>query len=62
MHGASAYAHSRPGAIQFAGLNVRLATNIAATKLLDERRKQDLLAGIAEMPDGDRLCHGDFHP
>jgi tRNA A-37 threonylcarbamoyl transferase component Bud32 len=49
-------------AVQFASLKVRLAVNIAATELLDERRKQDLLAGIADMPDGDRLCHGDFHP
>jgi hypothetical protein len=42
------YVHAH-GAIQFAGLNVRLAANIAATRLLDERRKQDLLAGIADM-------------
>ena len=41
---------------------VRRATNIAATKLLDERRKQHMLGSIADMPDGDRLCHGDFHP
>jgi len=49
-------------AIQFANLKVKLAANIAATKRLDERRTQDLLAGLADMPDGDRLCHGDFHP
>ena len=48
-------------AVQFAGLNVRLVANIAATKLLDKRRKRDLLGRIADMPDGDRLCHGDFH-
>jgi hypothetical protein len=49
-------------AIQFAGLKVRLAANIATSTLLDEPRKQALLEAIAEMPDGDRLCHGDFHP
>ena len=49
------------GAIQLPGLKVRLAANIAAAKLLDEPRKQRLLDGIADMPDGDRLCHGDFH-
>jgi len=49
-------------AVQFAGLNVRLVANIATTKLLDKRRKRDLLGRIADMPDGDRLCHGDFHP
>jgi aminoglycoside phosphotransferase (APT) family kinase protein len=53
------HAHS---ALQFADLKVRLAGNIAATELLDERRKRDLLDGISDMPDGDRLCHGDFHP
>jgi thiamine kinase-like enzyme len=49
-------------AIHFASLNVRLAANIAATRLLDERRRQGLLSGIADLPDGNRLCHGDFHP
>jgi aminoglycoside phosphotransferase (APT) family kinase protein len=49
-------------AIRFAGLKVRLAANIAATGLLDEQRKAELLTGITNMPDGDRLCHGDFHP
>jgi len=50
------------GAMQFADLKARLADNIAATKFLDERRQQDLLDGVADMPGGDRLCHGDFHP
>jgi hypothetical protein len=49
-------------AIQFTGLKVRLAANIATSALLDESRKQALLDAIVEMPDGDRLCHGDFHP
>lgn len=49
-------------ATQFAGLKARLADDIAATKLLDVQRKHVLLGRIAEMPDGDRLCHGDFHP
>jgi hypothetical protein len=49
-------------AIQFAGLKVRLAANIATSTLLDKPHKQALLEAIAEMPDGDRLCHGDFHP
>jgi phosphotransferase family enzyme len=47
---------------QFGNLKVRLATNIARAKLLDEPRKQLLLGRLAEMPEGDRLCHGDFHP
>jgi len=47
---------------EFRSLKVRLATNIARAKLLDEPRKQLLLGRLAEMPEGDRLCHGDFHP
>ena len=53
--------HSRLG-VQFTDLKVRLENNIAATGLLDEPRKRDLLNRIADLPDGDRLCHGDFHP
>jgi tRNA A-37 threonylcarbamoyl transferase component Bud32 len=47
---------------QFGSLKSKLATNIAATGLLDEPRKQILLGRLAGMPEGDRLCHGDFHP
>jgi hypothetical protein len=53
--------HARQ-AHQFGSLKVRLATRIARAKLLDEPRKQLLLDRLADMPDGDRLCHGDFHP
>jgi len=49
-------------AIQFAVLKVTLAANIAASSLLDKSRKQELLGTLVDMPDGDRLCHGDFHP
>lgn len=52
--------HVQPAG-HFAGLAARLAGNIAAAGL-DARRKQQLLEGLAEMPDGERLCHGDFHP
>jgi aminoglycoside phosphotransferase (APT) family kinase protein len=47
---------------QLGSLKVRLATRIARAKLLDEPRRRILLSRIADMPDGDRLCHGDFHP
>jgi Bacterial extracellular solute-binding proteins, family 5 Middle/Phosphotransferase enzyme family len=39
-----------------------LATSIARAMLLDKPRRQILLNGLRDMPDGDRLCHGDFHP
>jgi tRNA A-37 threonylcarbamoyl transferase component Bud32 len=53
--------HGQP-ARQFGSLKSRLATNIAGTGRLDQPLKQVLLARLADMPDGDRLCHGDFHP
>jgi Ser/Thr protein kinase RdoA (MazF antagonist) len=53
--------HAHP-ANQFSSLKVWLATSIAPTMLLDEPRKQILLSGLRDMPDGDCLCHGDFHP
>jgi Ser/Thr protein kinase RdoA (MazF antagonist) len=55
------FIHARP-APQLGSLKIRLATNIARTELLNEPRKQLLLGGLAAMPEGDRLCHGDFHP
>jgi hypothetical protein len=53
--------HGQP-ARQLGSLKSRLAINIAGTGLLDEPLKQTLLGRPADMPDGDRLCHGDFHP
>jgi Ser/Thr protein kinase RdoA (MazF antagonist) len=47
---------------EFRSLKVRLAARIARAKLLGEPRKQLLLGRLADMPEGDRLCHGDFHP
>jgi Ser/Thr protein kinase RdoA (MazF antagonist) len=53
--------HSHPAA-ELASLKGRLASGIAATNRLGEARKSALLGGLADLPDGDRLCHGDFHP
>ena len=53
--------HSRP-ATQFASLNAKLAANIQRASLLGELHRAMLLAGLAKMPDGACLCHGDFHP
>lgn len=43
-------------------LKARLKTRIAAAPLLTEERRGQLMAQLAGLPDGDRLCHGDFHP
>src|SRR5215471_18833079 len=42
---------------QFSSLKLRLAENIARTKILDEPQKRVLLTHLANMPEGDRLCH-----
>ena len=53
--------HGQP-ARQLGSVKSRLVTNIAGNGLLDEPLKQILLGRLADMPEGDRLCHGDFHP
>lgn len=53
--------HACPAA-RFASLHAKLAADITRAEVIDERRKSALLAGLGAMPDGDRLCHGDFHP
>ena len=53
--------HAQP-ASQFSSLKLRLAANIARVNVLDEPRKRVLLTRLADMQEGDRLCHGDFHP
>jgi aminoglycoside phosphotransferase (APT) family kinase protein len=56
---AAIHASAAPG---LPSLKARLRSNIGrAPGLADERRRQ-LLAGLESLPDGDRLCHGDFHP
>ena len=53
--------HAAP-AEQLASLKARLAGNIARATMLNDALRSDLLQRLAAMPDGDRLCHGDFHP
>jgi aminoglycoside phosphotransferase (APT) family kinase protein len=53
--------HEHPGAL-FPGAKARLAADIAKARILGRARQDALLRRLAEMPDGDRLCHGDFHP
>jgi Ser/Thr protein kinase RdoA (MazF antagonist) len=43
-------------------LKQRLAGRIARAERLTTELRGDLLARLERMPDGDRLCHGDFHP
>jgi Ser/Thr protein kinase RdoA (MazF antagonist) len=45
----------------FAALKVRLAANISRASSLDAATQRRLLAKLQALPEGDRLCHGDFH-
>ena len=55
------HVHRHPGA-QLANQKARVAAGIQQATILGEARRRSLLAGLAALPDGDRLCHGDFHP
>jgi Ser/Thr protein kinase RdoA (MazF antagonist) len=46
----------------FAGVKQRLANHINHAPQLEPERKDALIAGLLAMPDGDQLCHFDFHP
>ncbi|WP_225769206.1 phosphotransferase family protein [Inquilinus sp. Marseille-Q2685] len=53
--------HGRPGT-HLGSLKARLAANIGRAGMPDEVLRRRLLDGLAALPEGDRLCHGDFHP
>jgi hypothetical protein len=46
----------------FAGVKQRLANHISRAPQLTPERKDALISGLHAMPDGDQLCHFDFHP
>ena len=48
--------------VGLANMRTRLIDNIRAAVPLDEAKRTSLLAGLNNMPDGESLCHGDFHP
>lgn len=43
-------------------LKARLSTNIRRAEHLESDSRDRLLRQLDALPDGDRLCHGDFHP
>jgi aminoglycoside phosphotransferase (APT) family kinase protein len=53
--------HALP-ALHFRSLRDRLAVNIGRAAALGPARQRRLAEALAGLPDGDRLCHGDFHP
>ncbi|MDL2397576.1 phosphotransferase family protein [Rhizobium mayense] len=53
--------HDHSG-VRLPSMKSRLSHNIERAVRLDEIRRQHLLSGLRLLPEGDRLCHGDFHP
>lgn len=43
-------------------LKLRIANRLASAPRLDDTLRRSLLDRLASLPDGNRLCHGDFHP
>src|SRR4051794_20077932 len=61
MAGLQLRIHAHPGA-ELGRLNARLSANIERATMLGPARQRLLRDGLAALPEGDRLCHGDFHP
>ena len=53
--------HAAPGA-HLSDMRTRLGFNIGRAELLGAARQRRLLDLLASLPNGDRACHGDFHP
>lgn len=53
--------HTRPGN-GFPSLKARLTANIRRAATLPDTHRRLLLQQVDDLPDGDALCHGDFHP
>ncbi len=53
--------HHRDGA-RLSSLKQKLADDIGRAEQLSPKDRSTLLAYLAHLPAGDRLCHGDFHP
>ena len=53
--------HDQPGT-KFPKLKARLSSNIRQATRLGALCQERLLAGPTALPDGESLCHGDFHP
>ena len=48
--------------VRLPSLKARLAARIALADELSPARRDALVVGLRDMPEGDSICHGDFHP
>lgn len=53
--------HAQPGG-GLPSLKARLFANISRAASLTDASRERLLLQLSALPDGDRVCHGDFHP
>ena len=53
--------HSRTGA-DMPALREKLKTGIENMDAVDDYIRERALERLARLPDGDSICHGDFHP
>jgi Ser/Thr protein kinase RdoA (MazF antagonist) len=49
-------------AVYLGSLKARLGANLHLAPILTDRQRSTLLEKLASLPEGDCLCHGDFHP
>lgn len=54
--------HDVTGVAGLPSQGARLAAQVAGAAQLDEALRRRLLRALEEMTQGERLCHGDFHP
>jgi thiamine kinase len=54
--------HAKPMKADISSTHRRLEQKIRDAKPLPENLRDAALKALETMPDGDRLCHGDFHP
>lgn len=54
--------HGRKAPSEIPSQREVLRQRIENCPLLDEAQRRTVLGVLARLPDGDRLCHGDFHP
>ena len=54
--------HSQTIVLEIPRQRQRLVQKIESAAALPDALRQRVLAALAQLPDGDQLCHGDFHP
>jgi Ser/Thr protein kinase RdoA (MazF antagonist) len=54
--------HSKTIPLEIPRQRQRLVEKIESAAALPDALRRQVLAALARLPDGDQLCHGDFHP